>query len=99
LRAGGEHPLVPTPLRPDPRPLRGLFQQLVVLVRSEMFYRQLAPYAPSHEQVVYRRRQRLTSQARQALTTMREHRQALTEHGCDVVAQAEELLLGTGTGG
>lgn len=94
----GEPLRVCTPLRPDPRPLHGLFQQLVVLVRSEMFYHRLAPHAPSHEQAVHRRRQRLTSQARQALATMQEHRQALTEHGQDVVAQAEELLLGSGAG-
>jgi HEXXH motif-containing protein len=99
LRGGAERPLVHTPLRPDPRPLGGLFQQLVVLVRSELFYRRVAEHAHPQELAVQRRRQRLNSQARQALATMREHRRALTEHGQDVVAHAEELLLGTSADG
>ncbi len=86
-------PLANTPLRSDPRPLNGLFQQLVVLVRCQMFYTRLAEDdAGSHRQVLHGRWQRLASQASQALATVRQHDGALTQHGHQVVAEAEEIL-------
>jgi ribosomal protein S12 methylthiotransferase accessory factor len=88
--------LVMTPLRPDPRPLTGLFQQLVVLVRCWILYDRLVHRAAavSGEEGLRVRRHRLLAQATQGLATLQHHCGELTVHGRDVVAEAEDLLSG-----
>ncbi|MGH8899334.1 MAG: aKG-HExxH-type peptide beta-hydroxylase [Egibacteraceae bacterium] len=88
----GSQPLVMTPLRSDPRPLMGLFQQLVVLVRCVVLYDRLREGAPTDGQALRARRERLFRQACQALKTTQRHSDKLTGHGRDVVAEAEDLL-------
>ncbi len=103
LAESGQDPrlLLATPLRRDPRPLTGLFQQVVVLVRCRTLYDRLldAPDAlgdaPTRE-AVRARRERLSAQARQAVATIRDHRGALTDHGRAVVAEAETALRDRG---
>lgn len=70
----GAPALLATPLRSDPRPLSGLFQQLVVLVRSVSLYDRLLPsgaFDTTGRQALQVRRDVLRGQADQALTTIR----------------------------
>ncbi|WP_035791985.1 HEXXH motif domain-containing protein [Kitasatospora mediocidica] len=89
--AGADAPaelLVPTPLRADPRPLSGLFQQTVVLARSVLLYGRLAGSAlGGGAPAVDARRERLLTQGRQAVGTLGAHTAALTEHGNRVLSQ------------
>lgn len=85
-------PMVVTPLRSDPRPLTGLFQQLAVLARCLVLYDRLVGHAVSDGQALDARHERLLRQAWQALETMQRHSDMLTGHGCEVVAEAEGLL-------
>lgn len=90
--AGGDGELVMTPLRADPRPLAGLFQQLVVLVRSALLYRRV-PAGGGTSAVAHRARQdTLIGQAHQGAETVARHRKALTDHGQEVLAAATALL-------
>jgi HEXXH motif-containing protein len=90
--AGGDGELVMTPLRADPRPLAGLFQQLVVLVRSAWLYRRL-PAGGGTSAAAYRARQdKLIGQAYQGAETLARHREVLTDHGQEVLAAATALL-------
>jgi HEXXH motif-containing protein len=90
--AGGDGERVMTPLRADPRPLAGLFQQLVVLVRSALLYRRL-PVGGGIGAAAYRARQdKLIGQAHQGAETLAKHRDALTDHGQEVLAAAMALL-------
>jgi HEXXH motif-containing protein len=92
--AGGDGELVMTPLRADPRPLAGLFQQLVVLVRSALLYRRL-PAGDSTAAAAHRARQdKLIGQAHQGAATLARHREVLTDHGQEVLAEAMALLAG-----
>lgn len=89
---GGDGELVMTPLRADPRPLAGLFQQLVVLVRSAWLYRRL-PAGSDTSAVAHRARQdKLIGQAHQGAETLTRHREVLTDHGQEVLAAATTLL-------
>jgi HEXXH motif-containing protein len=95
--AGGDGELVMTPLRADPRPLAGLFQQLVVLVRSALLYRRLpvGTGAAAHRA----RQDKLIGQARQGAETLDRHRDVLTDHGQEVLAEATAVFeseLGAG---
>ncbi|MGW0395571.1 aKG-HExxH-type peptide beta-hydroxylase [Streptomyces sp. NPDC003042] len=89
-----EHPdrpgdlLVATPLRADPRPLTGLFQQTVVLARSVLFYRRLGALGPQTDA----RRDRLVGSAHQAVTTLTAHAGRLTPHGRQVLAECAAVL-------
>ncbi|NYV73926.1 HEXXH motif-containing putative peptide modification protein [Streptomyces sp. UH6] len=88
-------PSVMTPLRPDPRPLTGLFQQTVVLVRQTVLYRlfhQRAPLSDSQQAAVAARRTRLLEKAFQGVDTLGRHRAALTPAGEAVYARAAGLL-------
>jgi HEXXH motif-containing protein len=87
--------LLSTPLRSDLRPLSGLFQQLVVLVRSVSLYDRLLPsdaFDTSERQALEVRRNVLRGQADQALMTAQNQADGLTEYGKDLVAEAEDLL-------
>lgn len=86
----GDEPAVQTPLRPDPRPLTGLLQQLVVLVRSAMLYDRLLD-AGIAEQALVDRREKLRGQASEALRVISGHTGRLTDHGRGVVAEACDL--------
>lgn len=91
----GAPALLVTPLRADPRPLSGLFQQLVVLVRSVSLYDRLLPsgaFDTSERQALEVRRDVLLGQADQALTTIQSQANALTRYGKDLVAGAGDLL-------
>lgn len=92
LPANGSGDLVQTPLRADPRPLAGLFQQLIVLVRSALLYRRLPGGAsdPAH----HARQDKLIDQAHQGAETLTRHVPALTDHGREVLAEARALLDG-----
>ncbi|RPK69290.1 hypothetical protein EES43_00540 [Streptomyces sp. ADI96-02] len=86
-------PMVATPLRLDPRPLTGLFQQMVVLARSVLLYRRLLAReaggvgaAPA----VRARHDRLAHSAAEAVRTMTLHRDTLTEHGAAMLEDAAE---------
>ncbi len=89
----GSEPVVMTPLRADPRPLTGLLQQLVVLVRSVMLYDRLAPQTSSAAAAaVEARHDKLRGQAAEALRVITGHTGKLTGHGQAVVSEAGELL-------
>ncbi len=90
-KSGGSEPVVMTPLRPDPRPLTGLLQQLVVLVRNVLLYDRLLD-APGSPAAVGARREKLHGQAGEALRVIGGHTSKLTEHGRAVVTDARELL-------
>ncbi len=90
--ASGDGELVMTPLRADPRPLAGLFQQLVVLVRSALLYRRL-PVGKGSGAAAHRARlDRLVGQAHQSAETLARHREVLTSHGQEILAEATPLL-------
>jgi HEXXH motif-containing protein len=89
---GGRPELVMTPLRADPRPLAGLFQQLVVLVRSALLYQRL-PVGDGTGAAEHRARQdKLVDQAYQGAETLSSHQEALTDHGRELLAEASALL-------
>lgn len=90
--AGGDAELVMTPLRADPRPLAGLFQQLVVLVRSALLYRLLQAGDGAGAAARRTRQDKLIGLARQGADTLARHLDALTGHGRDVLAEATTLL-------
>ncbi|MGC0415587.1 aKG-HExxH-type peptide beta-hydroxylase [Embleya sp. AB8] len=96
--AEGAEPLVATPLRADPRPLTGLFQQAVVLVRSALLYRRLLDRAaPARGSAATRARHDLLARsATEAVGTLTTHRDALTEHGLAVLDQAADVARGRG---
>ncbi len=80
--------LVATPLRADPRPLTGLFQQTVVLARSVLLYRRLVGLG----EVVDARRETLVSSAHQAVATLGAHADKLTAHGNRLLAECAGAL-------
>lgn len=86
--AAGTGPLLQTPLRADPRPLSGLFQQVVVLARSVLFYDRLPATGP-----IRARREFLLGQGLQGAATLRSQVTDLTEHGCMVADEADTLLV------
>ncbi|MCX5379740.1 HEXXH motif-containing putative peptide modification protein [Streptomyces sp. NBC_00091] len=86
---GGGELLVATPLRADPRPLTGLFQQTVVLARSVLLYRRLAVL---EDPAVGARHDRLLGSAHQAVETLDSHSGKLTAHGQRLLAQCAGVL-------
>ncbi|MFD4628529.1 HEXXH motif-containing putative peptide modification protein [Streptomyces sp. NPDC058284] len=95
VSATGPGTSVMTPLRPDPRPLTGLFQQTVVLVRQTVLYRlihQEAPLSDPQREAVAERRARLLEKAFQGVDTLGRHRTALSPAGEAVRAEAAGLL-------
>jgi len=82
--------LVATPLRADPRPLTGLFQQTVVLARSVLLYRRLVHLDP--DPVVGARHERLLGSARQAVDTLGTHTELLTAHGIRLLRECAGVL-------
>ncbi|GAA0463713.1 aKG-HExxH-type peptide beta-hydroxylase [Streptomyces olivaceiscleroticus] len=104
----GDTAPVRTPLRPDPRPLAGLFQQAVVLARCAALYERLladgttsgtdgtAPAVPALGSPVAlalaSRRDRLSSGARQAIDALYERPALLTGHGRAVLGECDDLL-------
>ncbi|ATB33812.1 aKG-HExxH-type peptide beta-hydroxylase [Melittangium boletus] len=93
-----DSPHVMTPLRPDPRPLTGLFQQLVVLCRCLGFYERVVGRGLGGEGTVARC-DKLRQQARQAWGTLQAHAHELTDHGLGVVRQAGMQLEKSATQG
>ncbi|WP_275462248.1 aKG-HExxH-type peptide beta-hydroxylase [Streptomyces noursei] len=92
-------PLVTTPLRLDPRPLNGLFQQVVVLARSVLLYRRLLDTGIDADAgtagvaaAVRARRDELTRSAEEGVRTLSDHRDALTDHGLSVLADAADVV-------
>jgi HEXXH motif-containing protein len=84
-----------TPLRADPRPLTGLLQQLVVLVRTLLLYDRLAPQPSiAATAAVAARRDKLCQQATEALRVISAHTAKLTHHGRAVVTESSQLLAG-----
>ncbi|MFF5718917.1 aKG-HExxH-type peptide beta-hydroxylase [Streptomyces buecherae] len=67
-----------TPLRADPRPLSGLFQQTVVLARCVLLYRRLAERGGP---AVRTRHDRLLTDLGKAARTLNAHRTELTARG------------------
>ncbi|WP_329179229.1 aKG-HExxH-type peptide beta-hydroxylase [Streptomyces sp. NBC_01477] len=90
--AQGQGPLVATPLRVDPRPLTGLFQQMVVLARSVLLYRRLLAGDAEPPAAVRARHDRLARSAADAVQTMAAHRGTLTGHGEAVLEGAAEVV-------
>ncbi|MFE7313999.1 HEXXH motif-containing putative peptide modification protein [Streptomyces sp. NPDC057555] len=92
--ASGE--LLRTPLRADPRPLSGLFQQVVVLARSVLLYERLlaAPHGMLQDgrATVEARHDLLTRQGIDGCNTLDEQHDALTDHGRSMTAQARQVL-------
>ena len=86
----GDEPVLQTPLRADPRPLTGLLQQIVVLVRSTALYDRLLD-AGAAQQALVDRRETLRGQATEALRVISGHTGRLTDHGRSIVAEARDL--------
>ncbi|WP_431045824.1 aKG-HExxH-type peptide beta-hydroxylase [Streptomyces sp. P1-3] len=86
---------VRTPLRPDPRPLAGLFQQAVVLARCTALYGRFLAAETAAGTALAARRDRLSDRARQAITSLRERSSMLTEHGLAAVEECDSLLRAT----
>ncbi|MFJ4771243.1 aKG-HExxH-type peptide beta-hydroxylase [Streptomyces uncialis] len=87
LRTSGAQELTSTPLRADPRPLAGLFQQVVVLARSVLLYRRL-PDGPA----VRDRHAVLLEQGGRGAATLRDRAGALTGAGRELLDQAEAVF-------
>ncbi|WP_181923709.1 aKG-HExxH-type peptide beta-hydroxylase [Streptomyces inhibens] len=93
--AAGGADLVRTPLRSDPRPLAGLFQQAVVLARCTALYGRLLNTESTATAALTARQDRLSDGARQAIGTLRQHSATLTEHGLAVLGECDALLRPT----
>ena len=91
---GADEPLIMTPLRPDPRPLNGAFQQLVVLVRCGELYGRLAGAGVGGEAVAGRGED-LRGLWRQALGILAPHGAKLSDCGRAVMDEAGALLANT----
>ena len=84
--------LVKTPLRDDPRPLNGLFQQFVVVSRCRiLFDRMLASEAlhADEREPAQTRREQLAQDTARAAAVLSDHREALTDRGREVLDEAE----------
>jgi hypothetical protein len=91
LAPGDRSVLVKTPLRDDPRPLNGLFQQFVVLSRCRrLFHRMLASdqLRPEECGPAAARRELLAGQAAPTADLLAQRRAALTERGWQVLDEA-----------
>ncbi|MGN5382316.1 YcaO-like family protein [Streptomyces lasalocidi] len=93
LGATGAEELLSTPLRADPRPLGGLFQQVVVLARSVLLYQRLPDGA-----AVRARQARLLDQGRRGTATLRSRSTVLTDTGRELLEQAEAVFAAGAVG-
>lgn len=82
---------VATPLRADPRPLFGLFQQLVVLCRCAELYRR-AGFGTERRGAVRARCDALVTQAQQAVHSLNTHADQLTDHGRAILGEATGVV-------
>jgi hypothetical protein len=93
---GAGENLVNTPLRADPRPLSGLFQQIVVIARSVRLYDlvldRVADRRAGDGAALSSRRNTLCEQGVRGLRTARAHADALSEAGLAVLDEADVLL-------
>ncbi|KIQ65561.1 hypothetical protein TR51_17125 [Kitasatospora griseola] len=89
-----EEVLLHTPLRADPRPLAGLFQQVVVLARLVLLYRRLPDGAAVRARHVV-----LLDQGREGAASLRRHADALTPAGGELLRQAEAVFGSAGVVG
>lgn len=90
---GGAEVGVLMPLRAEPGPLTGLFQQAVVLSRSVLFYRRLVEGGlAGGGPAVAARHALLLKAGRQAVWTLSTHTAALTEEGARVVDECAGIL-------
>jgi len=88
-RAADRTGAVPTPLRADPRPLAGLFHQMVVLARGASLYRRLLDGFPTPDPAPLRAAYaRHRDDVRRAAETLDAHRASLTDAGRHVLDQA-----------
>ncbi|HEX4251314.1 MAG TPA: HEXXH motif-containing putative peptide modification protein [Pseudonocardia sp.] len=90
--------LIDTPLRPDRRPVNGLFQQFVVLVRSiELYDRVLAgdELTGMARTAASERRAKLSEQAAEAVAALRSHQTLLSERGLADLEEADRVLSGS----
>jgi hypothetical protein len=83
--------LAPTPLRADQRPLAGLAQQLVVLVRCAEFYRR-ALGTGFDDEALDRRAGALSKDAATAAETLLKFSRHLTEAGVELAEEARQHL-------
>ncbi|MGK5733911.1 aKG-HExxH-type peptide beta-hydroxylase [Streptomyces sp. URMC 124] len=89
-----------TPLRSDPRPLSGLFQQTVVLARCVLLHRRAADGgalpagAPAAAAAVRARHDRLLTDLATAVTSLSAHRAGLTDHGTRLLHQCAAIARG-----
>ncbi|MGW7521058.1 hypothetical protein ACWGJ2_36305 [Streptomyces sp. NPDC054796] len=81
---------VPGPLRGDPRPVAGLFQEVLALVRRVTLYERLWEVAELAHEPLSARRCRLLERAVRAVDALRGQSSLLTSHGLGVLAEAEE---------
>ncbi|MEV7238900.1 HEXXH motif-containing putative peptide modification protein [Streptomyces sp. NPDC051020] len=88
---GAQAPVVQTPLRPDPRPLMGLFQQLIVLVRCIELYARFTA-AATNGTAIQDRQAVLSRQAYEAYAECEKHRALLTDAGAQILADAFHRL-------
>ncbi|MFF1379683.1 aKG-HExxH-type peptide beta-hydroxylase [Streptomyces sp. NPDC058308] len=86
---------VRTPLRADPRPVAGLFQQMVVLARSSALYALLLGGDTTAADALEARRVLLAERARQAIGSLRDRAPLLTGHGLTVLEECAALLRTT----
>ncbi|HEY1971163.1 MAG TPA: HEXXH motif-containing putative peptide modification protein, partial [Pseudonocardia sp.] len=100
LRDPDDQTRVSTPLRADPRPLAGLFQQIVVLARCVQFYdRGIAHGADEREPrragtALRARRDTLLAQGTRGVATAQRHAADLSPTGARIVDEAAALLRG-----
>ncbi|MEH6379634.1 HEXXH motif-containing putative peptide modification protein, partial [Streptomyces sp. KLMMK] len=83
-----------TPLRADPRPLSGLFQQTVVLARCVLLHRRTADAAAlptAGRAAVHARHDRLLTDLEKAVSSLTAHRAGLTEHGARLLRQCAAI--------
>ncbi|WP_461020594.1 hypothetical protein [Streptomyces daliensis] len=81
---------VPGPLRGDPRPVAGLFQEVLALVRRVTLYERLWEVAELAHDPLSARRCRLLERAVRAVDALRGQSSLLTSRGLGVLAEAEE---------
>lgn len=85
---------VATPLRPDPRPLTGLFQQLVVLARGVIWYDKLLSREGRQMEALQSRYAILSSRAWAAARTMHREAAVLDAAGRAILDEVDGLLGG-----
>ncbi|MFD0267474.1 HEXXH motif-containing putative peptide modification protein [Streptomyces sp. NPDC127106] len=91
LKPAGPRALLETPLRSDPRPLAGLFQQVLVLARSVLLYRRLPDTA-----AVRARHDVLLDLGRRGAATLSGHTEALTGAGRTLLDQGRAVFAAEG---